>query len=106
MHAQNIFSDIPPHLPEEFVEEILDRSALRIERILSRGHASPEGFWYDQEHNEWVILLSGSACLSFEGEEDVIVLKPGDHIDIPAHVRHRVEWTSPEQDTVWLAVHY
>ncbi len=83
---------------------MLDRDNVRVERIVSRGHSSPPGFWYDQTDNEWVILLSGSARLLFQGERDPISLGPGDYLDIPAHKRHRVEWTDPDQDTVWLAV--
>ena len=78
----------------------------RIERIISDAHASPEGFWYDQDEDEWVLILKGSAGLRFEESEETIVLNPGDWIDIPAHVKHRVEWTEPEQKTVWLAVFY
>lgn len=77
-----------------------------MERIISRGHASGQDFWYDQEDNEWVILLQGSASLSFEGEKEPVVLHPGDYIQIPPHYKHRVEWTDPACETVWLAVHY
>ncbi len=103
--VNNLFADIPREMPEELVGEILRMDALRIERIVSRGHASPPGFWYDQEMDEWVLLVKGSASLSFaDGRE--IALAPGDHLLIPRHVRHRVERTDPEGDTVWLAVHF
>ncbi len=78
---------------------------LRIERIVSYGQCSPEGFWYDQDENEWVLLLDGSATLSFE-EGDPVDLKPGDHLNIPAGTRHRVEKTEQNGRTVWLAVFY
>jgi cupin 2 domain-containing protein len=93
-------------VPDELKEVLLDRDSVRIERIVSRGHSSQPGFWYDQTDNEWVVLLSGRARLLFEGEPDPISLGPGDYLDIPAHTRHRVEWTDPDQDTVWLAVFY
>ncbi len=106
MEIQNLFAEIPEKMPAE-VFDILVRSAhVRIERILSRGHASPEGDWYDQKDHEWVVLLRGSAGLRFAGEEKTVTLRPGDHLLIPARRRHRVEWTDPNGDTVWLAVHY
>jgi cupin 2 domain-containing protein len=101
----NMFDDIPAGLPEELVQTLLSTPGVRIERIVSLGHASPEGFWYDQEGGESVLLLSGAARLRFEGEEP-IELQPGSFINIPAHRRHRVEWTDSGEPTVWLAVHY
>jgi cupin 2 domain-containing protein len=101
---QNIFSPIAADLPEELVETLLAASEVRIERILSRGHASPEGLWYDQDRHEFVVLLKGAARLRFENE--LIEMKPGDWINIPVHRRHRVEWTTPDEPTIWLAVFY
>jgi cupin 2 domain-containing protein len=92
-------------LGEELVERMKTGRGARIERIVSRGHASSEGFWYDQEEHEWVVVLSGRARLRFQDGGDV-ELGPGDYVDIAAHTRHRVEWTAPEVDTVWLAVFY
>lgn len=106
INKKNIFGDIPAEFPDELFKEILAGNTFKMERIVSRGHASPEGFWYDQEENEWVILLRGSAGLSFEGREESVVLHSGDYVRIPRHLRHRVEWTDPDQETVWLAVHY
>ena len=103
---KNIFGNIPPELPDELFEEILAGSEFQVERIVSRGHRSPEGFWYDQDENEWVILLQGSAGLSFEGKEKPVVLHPGNCLLISRHRRHRVEWTDPDQNTIWLAVFY
>jgi cupin 2 domain-containing protein len=101
--VHNLFAGIPPEIPEEVFEEILRTETFRIERIVSRGQASPPGFWYDQETDEWVLLISGRATLRFaDGRQ--IDLQPGDHLSIPRHVRHRVEKTEPA--TVWLAVHY
>ena len=102
----NIYTPVAHRLPEEFFETLLDSGKVRIERIISHSNRSPDGFWYDQEKSEWVIVLSGSAGLKFEGDEKILVLRPGDWVDIPAHLRHRVEWTDPEQKTVWLAVFY
>jgi cupin 2 domain-containing protein len=105
IRIHNLLDDIPPEMPEEFVTEILRTDAFRIERIVSRGQASPPDFWYDQKTDEWVLLVKGSASLRFfDGRE--ITLAPGDHLLIPRHVRHRVERTDPEGETVWLAVFY
>jgi cupin 2 domain-containing protein len=103
--VHNLLADIPGEMPEELVGEILRTDALRIERIVSRGQTSPPGFWYDQETDEWVLLVKGGASLRFfDGRE--ITLAPGDHLLIPRHVRHRVERTDPQGETVWLAVHF
>jgi cupin 2 domain-containing protein len=104
--VRNLFENIPAELPEELFEDLLARDGLRIERIVSRGHCSPPGFWYDQEENEWVVLLSGAARLAFEEGNQLVELSPGDCLEIPAHVRHRVDWTSGGEDAVWLAVFY
>lgn len=101
----NIFEAIPADLPEELFEPLVDNGAVRIERIVSRGHTSPQSGWYDQAQNEWVIVLKGQAILAFERGESV-TLKAGDFLNIPAHSRHRVEWTAQDVETVWLAVHY
>ena len=101
----NIFAQVPG-LPEEVVQTLLTSGSFRIERIVSRGHASPEGFWYDQDQHEWVLLVSGAARLRFEGDDEPIDLAAGSYLSIPARKRHRVEWTDPAQDTIWLAVFY
>lgn len=102
----NLFEGIPARLDEESTECLLRQKNVRIERIVSGGQASPDGFWYDQHENEWVILLSGSAGLRFEGENNPVVLQPGDYVNIPAGRKHRVEWTAPGEETVWLAFFY
>src|SRR5687768_18544676 len=104
MNLANIFSEIPSTLPVELVQTLLTTVNCRIERIVSLGHASPPGFWYDQEQNEWVLLLKGAAKLRFEN--DLIEMKLGDFMKIPAHRKHRVEWTPPDEPTIWLAVFY
>lgn len=102
---KNIFKGIKKDLPEELFETISETDEVKIERIVSRGHSSPEDFWYDQDKNEFVVLLKGEAKLLFEDNKEV-TLKPGDYLTIPAHVKHRIEWTSPDEDTIWLAVFY
>jgi cupin 2 domain-containing protein len=106
MKVANFFSDLPEQLYNELFEAIIETKACKIERIVSRGQSSPGDFWYDQEQNEWVILLKGRATLEFEGIKDFVELGPGDYLNIPAHKKHRVEWTTPEESTVWLAIHY
>lgn len=101
----NIFSDIPAQLPEELFDCVLKQDNIHIERIVSRGHVTPEGYWYDQIFDEWVILLQGQAVVAYEQDQVYFTLKAGDYLFIPAHVKHRVEWTTPEINTVWLAVH-
>jgi cupin 2 domain-containing protein len=105
MDLENLFEDFPEEFgDEEFMEELLDDGNVRIERIVSHGHSSPDEFWYDQDEDEWVVLLSGADALVFDDEDEEVVLRPGDHIRIPAHRKHRVSWTSPGEETVWLAV--
>jgi cupin 2 domain-containing protein len=89
----------------EAVDVLARGRSTRVERIVSHGHASPPGFWYDQTENEYVVLLAGRAELEVEGVGSV-TLEPGDWLDIPARLRHRVAWTAPDEDTVWLAVFY
>ena len=105
MKPNNLFSQIPDARAAEVVEEILRTSHFKLERIVSGGQATPPGEWYDQNTNEWVILLRGSAVLVFD-ESGKVVMKPGDYIHIPARQRHRVERTDPEGKTIWLALHY
>ena len=102
----NLFAALPGDSSREHFLELLAGSGLRIERIVSFGQSSPAGFWYDQPHAEWVLVLAGAAKLRFFGEASPRNLEWGDFLEIPAHRRHRVEWTDPAQPTVWLAVHY
>jgi len=101
----NLFAAIPAALPEELFQDLYDNGHTRIERIVSRGHRSPEHFWFDQQWDEWVLLLKGSAGLLFEAQAAAITLVPGDCLLIPAGTKHRVAWTADQVDTVWLAVH-
>jgi cupin 2 domain-containing protein len=102
--GMNLFSNIPKELPEELVEVLAESSSVRIERIVSDRHASPEGFWYDQDQNEWILLVSGTAVLEFEDHK--VELKTGDHRVIPSHQKHRVASTSSTEKTIWLVVFY
>jgi len=106
MTAGNLFADIPQRLADEEITTLLSTPALRIERIVSHGQASPPDFWYDQPQAEWVIVLAGRAELAFEGEAATRRMERGDWLHIPAHRRHRVAWTDPAQATIWLAVHH
>ena len=105
MNLQNIFSDLPSTVNEELVSEILVSSHIRIEKIVSKGHTSPPAGWYDQKENEWVMVLQGSGTLIFENGTEVCLGK-GDYLNIPAHEKHKVSWTDPNQLTVWLALFY
>ncbi len=106
MNVENLFSNLPEALSEEIFETLLEKNNLKLERIISSGQSTPENDWYDQEKDEWVVLLKGKAGLRFENESEIIELTPGDHLVIPAHKKHRVEWTDQTQKTVWLTLHY
>ncbi|MFW6322367.1 MAG: cupin domain-containing protein [Guyparkeria sp.] len=101
----NLLKYLPERLSEERFDTLVDAEHVTVERIVSRGHTSPAAGWYDQPRHEWVVVLKGRGMVAFEDGEEV-TLGPGDHLGIPAHRRHRVAWTDPEEDTVWLAVHY
>lgn len=101
---KNIFDDLPQHLPKEVVQTLIRAADVRIERIISHGHASAPDFWYDQPQHEWVIVLKGAARLQFE--DSMVEMKVGDFVNIPAFKKHRVDWTKPDEPTVWLGVRY
>ncbi len=105
MHKANIFNKIPQELPDELFEDIISTNNLKIERIVSFGHTSPKNGWYESILNEWIILLEGEAILTFEDNESII-LKVGDYLNIPALKKHKVFWTTTKNRTVWLAIHY
>jgi len=102
----SLLENFPPQLPEELIEVLASTNNVRIERIVSHGHTSPEDFWYDQDQDEFVLLLKGKAELEFSDPSKTIMLEQGDSLIIPAHQRHRVSWTKPEIETVWLVVYY
>ena len=105
MKNGNIFADIPAQSAEELFETVLEKSGTRIERIVSYGQSTPIGEWYDQEHDEWVMLVSGSADLQIEGEIEPRRLGPGDYLLLPARCRHRVLRTDTAAKSIWLAIH-
>ena len=105
MTTGNLFEHLPASLGEEVFTELDNSKHVRISRIVSTGQASPLEGWYDQADNEWVIVLRGEARLEIEGS-GVIHLQAGSHLNIPAHTRHKVVWTSQVTETIWLAVHY
>jgi len=98
----NIFDDIKIDKNNELFETIFKNEVIKIERIVSYGQTSPVGFWYNQDENEFVLLLSGEAKIEFE--TDTITLKKGDYLLIPKHVKHRVSFTSLDKPTIWLAI--
>jgi cupin 2 domain-containing protein len=100
----NLFSDLPPKLRTELFTALLEDADVRIERIVSQGHASPEVFSYDQKQSEWALMLKGAARLRFE--DKAVQMKPGDFLNFPARTRPRIEWTTPDEPTIWLVVHY
>jgi len=106
VRSVNLLAGLPDASSGEKFETLLERNGVRMERIVSHGQATPDGEWYDQEGDEWVMVIAGRAGLLIEGESQPRVLGPGDHADLPAHCRHRVTWTDPDGPTVWLAVHW
>jgi len=102
----SIFDELPEALPDEQFDALMQSDDVTIERIVSTGQATPEGQWLVQDKHEWVLLVSGGATLSFEGEASATQLVAGDYLTIPAGTRHRVERTKSGEPTIWLAVHY
>jgi len=104
MKPHNIYDNLPKKMPGEIFSFIARAEKVEIERIVSRGHRSPPGFWYDQDFDELCILLRGAAMLRMAGSRRRRRLKEGDYLLIPAHKRHRVEWTHPKIQTIWLTI--
>ena len=101
----NLFRSLPESIGEELFTEIVHGENVKIEKIVSKGHTSPASGWYDQDDNEWVVVLKGEAMLSFKNSNDVHLVA-GSHLNIPARTKHKVTWTTPNTETIWLAVHY
>lgn len=106
MKIENLFQQIPVNIEHEIFQQMFNGNSFRVDRIISKGHVTPAQEWYDQNEHEWVVLLKGAAKLLFEKENKEYNLQEGDTLHIPAHVRHRVSWTDPDQETIWLAIHY
>ena len=102
---KNIFKVIPDDLTAEVFESLAENEKVKIERIISKGHSSPDAGWYEQEQNEWVLVLRGEARVLFDNKSSVS-LKEGDYLNIKAQQKHKVAWTAPDIETIWLAVHY
>ena len=102
----NLFGGIPDRLDAEQFIQLLAAPGLQIERIVSMGHVTPHGEWLVQNQSEWVVLVQGEATLRLDGASEPCRLMQGDHLNIPAGLRHRVERTSASPPAIWLAVHY
>jgi len=102
----NLLQDIRSNVDDERFETLAVGRACRVERIVSTGQATPVGEWYDPNQAEWVMVVQGNAKLLIDGEAAPRALGAGDYILLPAHCRHRVDWTDPNQPTIWLAVHF
>lgn len=102
----NIFDRLPADRSAEHFDTVAILDGGKVERIVTFGQSSPEGFWYDQDQNEWVLVLRGRAKLEIEGFPDTVELSPGDYVNLPAHTRHRVDWATRDEPTIWLAIHY
>ena len=105
MESKNIFESLPKDLELEVFEDIVSSSTVRVERIVSKGHGSADNSWYDQDENEWVMVVQGRASLAFE-DGSQCDLVAGDYLNIPAHLKHKVVWTDPDEITIWLALFY
>lgn len=103
-NKQNLLTGVPTSIPDEIFETIISKSNIKIERIISKGHKSEPNFWYDQDKSEWILILKGEARLQFEDKS--IYLTSGDYLNIAPHQKHRIDWTTPEEETIWLAVFY
>jgi cupin 2 domain-containing protein len=102
----NLFSSLPDASSGECIDSLFERPGCRVERIVSLGQSSPPGFWYEQDWDEWVLILAGGAVLTMETQPKAVSLARGDYLMIPAGVRHRVESTEAETPTIWLAIHF
>lgn len=100
----NMFANIPATIPTEIFESLIQTDTIKIERIISKGQQSAEGYWYDQDQAEFVLVLQGHARIQFETH--TVDLNAGDYLNIAAHQKHRVAWTTPTEETLWLAVFY
>ena len=106
IEIENFFRPLKGKPQDEVIETLIEGGRFRLERIVSTGQHTPENEWVDQDQDEWVLLLTGKSRLRFEDPEEECTLCPGDFLLIPAHRRHRVEWTDPGKQTTWLTLHH
>jgi cupin 2 domain-containing protein len=104
LNSASIFADIPKQLSEELCQNLFSKPNVRIERIISKGQHSPKDFWYDQNQDEWILLVQGHARLELFAT-GMLELVAGDYLLIPAHCKHRVDWTDSLTETIWLAIY-
>ena len=104
MAKGNIFQSLPTDLSDEVFETIFEKVGVKIERIVSKGQVTPADYWYDQEQDEWVFIAKGQAKIRYYNGEEIVLIQ-GDYLTIPAHQKHQVSWTDPDNETIWLAVH-
>ena len=102
IRVDNLFANLPELYESEQSLSLFEKPSIKIERIVSQSHSSPPGFWYDQDEDEWVMVVRGEATLEFE-DGDLVQMEEGDHMTIARHVRHRVQQTDAK--TIWLTVH-
>ena len=102
MRPKSLLANITEAGEEEQFDLLLKSPNCRIDRIVSSGHSSPKGFWYDQENDEFILLVQGEAVLEFE--DGMVTLKAGDHLYIPKNCKHRLEKTSIDPVCIWLCV--
>jgi len=106
IHTSHFLAEVALSSTQEIFDVLVETSGIKIERIVSTGQQTPAGEWYDQDWDEWVMVIKGHGRLRIDGQDELIEMRDGDFIQLPAHCRHRVEWTDPDQPTVWLAIHF
>ena len=102
IRVDNLFANLPELSESEQSLSLFEKPSIKIERLVSESYGSPAGFWYDQDEDEWVVVLRGEATLEFEGGE-LVRMQEGDYVTIPRHMKHRVQQTDPK--AIWLAVY-
>jgi len=103
--VHNLFSQLPEAKNKEVFTILNKGRNFRIERIVSKGQATPKDTWCCEKTAEWVMVLRGKASLLFKGYKKEFILKAGDYVFIPPNTHHRVDWTHPNKKTLWLAVY-
>ena len=101
----NTFKNIPSDLTNEVFETLVQSSHCKIKRIISLGQVTPKNEYYEQNEDEFVIVLQGAATLLFLDTQKTMEMKSGDYVFIPAGVKHRVQWCDTKVQTIWLAIY-